>query len=579
MRTTACLAASAIAIFAGPLVGQLSVAQIYERVGDHRAVALDEAVTATLAPGRGLQLDVAPNALGVASVVVLFADDDQVWLAARDTDGYAMERSSSLAHKCNAMVKQLGYSAALVAAQWKWVDGNANVDLRLSTDAERNLELRARARAERASTATFLRNSAPFPVAEIPENERIAGWAKLWSEVKYDFAFFDQVPQVDWDAEFAAVLPSVRAARTAPDYYRVLARSLARLHDGHTDVFGPGLGVQHDGRLPMHLAFDTERRLRIATVVPPASIANETARAELAAARLVRGEQITHWDGRPVDELLDAEIRPLVCASTPQGNDLVAERLLSAGPPSSRVMLRVRAADGGERDVALQRARYPVVDGLNWNFEVRDVGDGVVYVNLPSFGSRHIVEQFEAELPRIRPARALVFDVRANGGGSSDVGWDIVRHVIAAPIATTAWRTRQLRPAEKAWGQPEQWHLGQPRQLEPAADPFTGPVAVLVGPATFSAAEDFVAVLHASKRATVVGRATGGSTGQPLRVDLPGGGGARICTKRDTYPDGREFVGVGIQPDVVVDPFATPADDDPELARAIAVVTAALRAR
>ena len=36
--------------------------------------------------------------------------------------------------------------------------------------------------------------------------------------------------------------------------------------------------------------------------------------------------------------------------------------------------------------------------------------------------------------------------------------------------------------------------------------------------------------------------------------DLPGGGSARICTKQDTYPDGREFVGYGVKPDVEVKP-------------------------
>ncbi|MHC4742441.1 MAG: S41 family peptidase, partial [Planctomycetota bacterium] len=59
-------------------------------------------------------------------------------------------------------------------------------------------------------------------------------------------------------------------------------------------------------------------------------------------------------------------------------------------------------------------------------------------------------------------------------------------------------------------------------------------------------------------RATVVGRKTAGSTGQPLSIKLPGFGGARICTKWDTYPDGREFVGIGIIPDVEV--FPTSAD-------------------
>jgi C-terminal processing protease CtpA/Prc len=66
-----------------------------------------------------------------------------------------------------------------------------------------------------------------------------------------------------------------------------------------------------------------------------------------------------------------------------------------------------------------------------------------------------------------------------------------------------------------------------------------------------------VVPLHAASRTTVVVEKTGSSTGQPLIINLPGGD-ARICTKQDTYPDGREFVGVGIIPDVEVHP--TPSD-------------------
>ena len=40
----------------------------------------------------------------------------------------------------------------------------------------------------------------------------------------------------------------------------------------------------------------------------------------------------------------------------------------------------------------------------------------------------------------------------------------------------------------------------------------------------------------------------------PYRFDLPGGVGARICIIKDLHPDGREFVGRGIQPDIRVTP-------------------------
>ena len=75
------------------------------------------------------------------------------------------------------------------------------------------------------------------------------------------------------------------------------------------------------------------------------------------------------------------------------------------------------------------------------------------------------------------------------------------------------------------------------------------PLVVLIDHPTASAAEDFLIFLDSAKRATLVGRPTHGSTGQPLPLDLPGGGRARVCAKRDTYPDGRDFVGFGIQPD------------------------------
>lgn len=68
-------------------------------------------------------------------------------------------------------------------------------------------------------------------------------------------------------------------------------------------------------------------------------------------------------------------------------------------------------------------------------------------------------------------------------------------------------------------------------------------------PASAAVAEDFAVAFDLAGRGPLVGEATGGSTGQPLMFALPGGGQARVCTKRDTYPDGREFVGVGVIPD------------------------------
>lgn len=72
-----------------------------------------------------------------------------------------------------------------------------------------------------------------------------------------------------------------------------------------------------------------------------------------------------------------------------------------------------------------------------------------------------------------------------------------------------------------------------------------------------------------------IGENSHGSTGQPLMFDLPGGGAARVCTKKDTYPDGREFVGYGIKPDIevksTVNDFIN--NNDPIIKKAIEYLT------
>ena len=78
------------------------------------------------------------------------------------------------------------------------------------------------------------------------------------------------------------------------------------------------------------------------------------------------------------------------------------------------------------------------------------------------------------------------------------------------------------------------------------------PTAILIGHNTASAAEDFLIYADNQKHITKIGEPTFGSTGQPMLFDLVNGCKARVCTKKDTYPNGKEFVGIGIQPDIMI---------------------------
>lgn len=342
--------------------------------------------------------------------------------------------------------------------------------------------------------------------------------------------------------------------QSAREYHRLLQECVAQLHDGHTDV-----SISWPRACLPIWVNPVERKAVITEILAEEKmefLAPEL-KQELMMAKLKPGDEITHIGGRPVQEILEQEIYAYISASTPQDRDRRAFAKLLNGEIDSRAALRVRSKDSEPRDVILTRSIYrrknrPV-------FEHRSMSNGIEYVSIRSFGSKTIVEEFLSVFDTIQSAKGFIIDVRGNGGGSTDNGYAIISHLIDKPIQGSRWRTRQYMPAFRAWGTPERWYEGQHGAIEPSeGGHFLGPIVVLSDASTVSAAEDFLVALHAGHRATLVGERSAGTTGQPLQVGLPGGTSARICTKRDFYPDGREFVGIGVIPDVEV--YPTQAD-------------------
>jgi hypothetical protein len=73
----------------------------------------------------------------------------------------------------------------------------------------------------------------------LSDEEKLAGLSLVWSEAKYNFANFDLVPQLDWDARYMAFVPRVLATADTTGYYGELQRFFAGLNDGHSNVTPP----------------------------------------------------------------------------------------------------------------------------------------------------------------------------------------------------------------------------------------------------------------------------------------------------------------------------------------------------
>jgi carboxyl-terminal processing protease len=373
---------------------------------------------------------------------------------------------------------------------------------------------------------------------QLTVEERLAGLSLFWSEARLAFVYFDHVPDLDWNKVYKEYLSKVVAANSTREYYHIMMQLAPLLQDGHTNIYPPKELL--DARPPI----GTEL---FGDVVLIKSVYSRSL-----AKTLHVGDEILAIDGVSVKRYAEQNVAPFVSSSTPQDKLVrMYDYELLSGDASKSVALKLRDATGAVRDQVVARAGYRDVS-YESPLPFRMLPSQIAYINLDNFESEDVVKAFEAALPRIQKARGLVIDVRDNGGGSTIYGQMILSYLTRSSIGNPVSYYRSESAAIRAQG-------GVSVNLVPTADDggpylvqhskvFEGPVAVLTGAHTFSAAEDFVAAFAAIHRGITVGERTAGSTGQPLFFDLPGGGSARICVKRDLSPDGTEFVGKGIQP-------------------------------
>jgi retinol-binding protein 3 len=192
----------------------------------------------------------------------------------------------------------------------------------------------------------------------------------------------------------------------------------------------------------------------------------------------------------------------------------------------------------------------------NYSFRKVELLPGNVgYLRLDGFSSAHLAGATAvAAMGLLAGSDALVFDLRANGGGSPSMIQLLTSYLLpGGPTHLNSFYVRQSDQTEQFWTLA--WVPGS-RMPEV-------PVYVLTSARTFSAAEEFTYNLKNLGRATIVGETTGGGAhpvqmhrvaGYPLVVSLPFGRAINPIT-------GTNWEGTGVEPDIEV-----PADQALEVA-------------
>lgn len=419
--------------------------------------------------------------------------------------------------------------------------------------------------------------------------ERVHGLSLIWREASYNFAFFDRAPNLDWSASFREYIERVASAEDLFDYYDLLLRFTALLQDGHTAIIPP---------MSLHRSLDRPK-LMLRNVGNAPIVANAS---QTIGQRVPIGSELLEIDGVAAEEYLSTWVLPVVCETTQHRRlDHAVARLL-LGRQGTKVHCRFHTPNGNAVGIEFLRNRRmdpepwlrPVGAPDRWEFmyldewfygdapcsafEFRMLEGHVAYVALNSFMDPTIVEQFEDALPAIAGSSGLVLDLRKNHGGSDAIAYRIVARFLHQPteevlvrspkhIASYKARGVSLKdaPADKVLTLDERdrecllcyrkqlWLEESWGHVEPSDEILSVPTAILTDSETLSAAEDFIMAFQSGKGEAVrFGRGTGGSTGQPLVQELPGGGLLGVCTISMAWPE--EVWRKGIEPHIHVEP-------------------------
>ena len=180
-----------------------------------------------------------------------------------------------------------------------------------------------------------------------------------------------------------------------------------------------------------------------------------------------------------------------------------------------------------------------------------DVDIGYIHIHTLS-GTGHAVD-IESILDQLTGVRALILDLRGNGGGNDQNG-----EAIAARFTDMTRLYRRVRfrdgPAHSDFGPFIDGFISPS-----GTQTFQGPLAILTNRSTVSSAESLALAFAALPNAVSVGDYTGGGSGNPVQRTLANGWQYTVSQWIEYRPDNTTFEGIGLEPNIRTDISLTDA--------------------
>ena len=357
----------------------------------------------------------------------------------------------------------------------------------------------------------------------------IASILATWGALAHFYPHHDLV-EGDWDAALRRALAATAHPGGEWTLEEVLERMLATLRDGHAQLFDPGVSPGSEPRPPIHLAWLDDELVVWGIGSNPHGVAP--------------GDRILRVNGTSPGEFLSQVEARISAATDAHRRRLALEAHLSRWLHRDSLALVVEPSGGKPVEIVLP-ARGPdhrTPPAFSRPRSGAEPAPGVVYLNL---GWGATAADFEAVLPKLTEASAIVVDLRGYPGGAEfPLLARLTRDEVQSPLFLTL-----------EGGHPEAMELTEMGGWSvPPGGTFLGdrPVVFLADESAMSRSETVLMMVRHHDLGEIVGTTTAGTNGDMNFLQLPSGHRVSWTGLRVRWPDGAELHGRGVTPDLEV---------------------------
>lgn len=272
------------------------------------------------------------------------------------------------------------------------------------------------------------------------------------------------------------------------------------------------------------------------------------------------GDEILEIDGRAASTVL-YEASELFAGRSRDRKNLAGLAKLRLGERDSEMNLKIKKRKSGEK-VDLTARRDMFAKDL---VEVRppefgEIEPGIFYMDPGAIDDRRLKE----EISSLRAAKKIIIDCRGLCNISEHFFGFFIDEPIVGSTSALPIRTEYEAPPS---------YIRETRTIAPFGEKIDAEIAILVDARTISYSEAFAEVAQRNGLATLVGRPTAGSPGDPTTMNLPCGYSCTLVAVPAFDSKGNKLTGP-IEPDVLVelDPEKIDPNTDPILDKALKIL-------